>query len=152
MLRAQRQSLRTVRSPIAGVVTELHKQVGEFVAPNDPDVLALVELDPLLARFSIPLSEASSLREGQPVRIEFSLSKLIAEGVVDHVAVVTDAESQTVQVTVSIGVASFPEHGSDQDAIFKAADDAMYSAKRQGKNRVITADVAERRPAEAALV
>ncbi len=50
--------------------------------------------------------------------------------------------------TVSIGVASYPEHGSDRDAIFKAADDAMHSAKRRGKNRVIIAGAAERIDAE----
>jgi diguanylate cyclase (GGDEF)-like protein len=54
--------------------------------------------------------------------------------------------------TVSIGVASFPEHGSDQDSIYKTADDAMYSAKRQGKNRVIAASVAEPATADAVSV
>jgi diguanylate cyclase (GGDEF)-like protein len=43
------------------------------------------------------------------------------------------------KVTVSIGVASFPEHGNDADGLFKMADDAMYRAKRQGKNRVVVA-------------
>jgi diguanylate cyclase (GGDEF)-like protein len=50
--------------------------------------------------------------------------------------------------TISIGVASFPEHGSDQNDMFKAAEEAMRAAKRQGKNRVIIAGAPERIEAE----
>jgi len=39
-------------------------------------------------------------------------------------------------VTVSIGVCSYPEHGADVDSLIRAADEAMYKAKRAGKNRV----------------
>ncbi len=39
-------------------------------------------------------------------------------------------------VTVSIGVASYPEHADQGDALIGAADLAMYQAKQQGKNRV----------------
>ena len=42
-------------------------------------------------------------------------------------------------VTVSIGVASYPEHGVDMDGLIKSADDALYIAKRLGRNRVIVA-------------
>jgi diguanylate cyclase (GGDEF)-like protein len=42
-------------------------------------------------------------------------------------------------VTISIGVASYPEHGVDIEALLKAADDALYQAKREGKNRVVLA-------------
>jgi diguanylate cyclase (GGDEF)-like protein len=41
--------------------------------------------------------------------------------------------------TASIGISAFPEHGVSLDAIFKAADDAMYEAKRRGKDRVVVA-------------
>jgi two-component system cell cycle response regulator len=39
-------------------------------------------------------------------------------------------------LTVSIGVASFPTHGSTRDALLACADGAMYASKRRGKNRV----------------
>ncbi len=42
-------------------------------------------------------------------------------------------------VTVSIGVASFPKDGDDVDSFIDAADKALYSAKRQGRNRVCIA-------------
>lgn len=44
------------------------------------------------------------------------------------------------RVSVSIGAASFPYHGTDPDSLVKAADDALYRAKRAGKNRVLLAE------------
>jgi len=40
-----------------------------------------------------------------------------------------------VPITVSVGAASFPTHGAQRGALVAAADGAMYSAKRGGKNR-----------------
>ena len=39
-------------------------------------------------------------------------------------------------VTVPVGVAALLEHVSDPDQLVRAADDALYDAKRSGKNRV----------------
>ncbi|HEX7370730.1 MAG TPA: GGDEF domain-containing protein, partial [Rhodanobacteraceae bacterium] len=41
--------------------------------------------------------------------------------------------------TVSIGVASFPEHGSTPEALLRMADQALYRAKHTGRNRVASA-------------
>ena len=40
-----------------------------------------------------------------------------------------------VKVTVSIGISFYPDNGSDPDALLRAADYAMYLAKRDGGNR-----------------
>lgn len=37
---------------------------------------------------------------------------------------------------ISIGVAEFPSHARDAQSLFRAADGALYAAKRAGKNRV----------------
>ena len=43
-------------------------------------------------------------------------------------------------VTISAGVAVLPDHGTSQSELLRAADRALYLAKEQGKNRVVTAD------------
>jgi diguanylate cyclase (GGDEF)-like protein len=42
------------------------------------------------------------------------------------------------KVTASFGVAEYPSHGADADALFWAADKALYRAKQLGRNRVVT--------------
>jgi diguanylate cyclase (GGDEF)-like protein len=41
-----------------------------------------------------------------------------------------------VRVTCSVGVATYPEAGSDWESLFKATDDALYTSKRSGRDRV----------------
>lgn len=43
------------------------------------------------------------------------------------------------QVTISAGLASFPEDGLSAADLFTLADDRMFQAKREGRNRVIAA-------------
>jgi diguanylate cyclase (GGDEF)-like protein len=40
------------------------------------------------------------------------------------------------QVTVSIGVATFPADGDSPEALLRVADEALYRAKHSGRNRV----------------
>ena len=43
---------------------------------------------------------------------------------------------ESFKVTCSLGVATFPQAGKDWDTLFKAADEALYTSKRGGRNRV----------------
>jgi diguanylate cyclase (GGDEF)-like protein len=53
--------------------------------------------------------------------------------------------SAAIQVTCSMGIATYPEDGTTWDELFKAADEALYGSKRAGRNRV-TAAKGEARP------
>jgi diguanylate cyclase len=48
-----------------------------------------------------------------------------------------DVRSGDTNITVSLGVASYPEDGGNLDVILDKADKAMYRAKQAGRNRVI---------------
>jgi two-component system cell cycle response regulator len=45
---------------------------------------------------------------------------------------------KSVGVTISAGIAMMPDYPDGTEALFKAADKALYTAKRTGRNRVVT--------------
>ena len=45
--------------------------------------------------------------------------------------------AEKIQVTISAGLASFPEDGEDAAELFAVADLRMFQAKREGRNRVV---------------
>lgn len=51
----------------------------------------------------------------------------------------TTHDDHTFSVTVSIGVALYPEHAYDKSNLIELADGALYLAKNDGRNRVRTA-------------
>ncbi len=50
------------------------------------------------------------------------------------------------RITISLGIALFPEHGEDMNTLLRAADEALYDAKGAGRDRVVvsTEEKAER--------
>ncbi len=44
-------------------------------------------------------------------------------------------------ITISLGLATYPDHGKSIDEIIKAADEALYYSKRTGKNKTTIAGV-----------
>ncbi len=62
--------------------------------------------------------------------------------------VVRYVEKNLPRITISVGVAAFPEAGENPLIVLKAADEALYRAKEKGRNRVelsrvVTAEVDE---------
>jgi diguanylate cyclase (GGDEF)-like protein/PAS domain S-box-containing protein len=53
--------------------------------------------------------------------------------------VAADVIPNVGQITISLGVATLGEHGEHLDALVMAADKAMYRAKHEGRNRVVSA-------------
>ncbi|MCD6248891.1 MAG: sensor domain-containing diguanylate cyclase [candidate division Zixibacteria bacterium] len=69
-----------------------------------------------------PLSEAQVIGERIRSQVEAMIIDTVTKG--------------TVQITVSIGVSSYPENGRSEEELVTVADQALYRAKDSGKNLV----------------
>ncbi len=49
-------------------------------------------------------------------------------------------QGERVPVTISLGIAAFPEHGRSMEKLVSCADQALYQAKRSGRNRTLRWD------------
>jgi len=78
----------------------------------------------------LPLADANAT-QGRAERIR---SKL-------HELVVLHEGKSVGSVTVSVGVAALPAHGQSSKVLLEAADAALYRAKREGRDRVVTAEL-----------
>ncbi len=52
-------------------------------------------------------------------------------------------------VTLSVGVAACPQHGTTSEVLLRAADEALYAAKQAGRNCVMVAPLSKEQPAAA---
>ena len=60
----------------------------------------------------------------------------IAERVRFEVARPFDIGDEPIELSTSIGIALFPDHADNEHELMRMGDDAMYQAKRSGRNRV----------------
>ena len=104
-------------------------------AVEDADVLVRLRKSDVVTRyggeeFAVLLSDArlpGALAVAERIRRGVEAARTVLPG------------GAEVQVTVSLGVASHPEHGDDPEALIRAADGALYRAKAEGRNRVVQA-------------
>jgi diguanylate cyclase (GGDEF)-like protein len=47
-------------------------------------------------------------------------------------------EYYSLSVTISMGIACYPENGQTREAILRAADQAMYAAKDAGRDHILS--------------
>ncbi|MBC7852806.1 MAG: efflux RND transporter periplasmic adaptor subunit, partial [Pirellulaceae bacterium] len=93
---------RTIRAPLDGVITKTIKSEGEFVAPNDPVLITIAKLDPLLANFAVPSGQLTAIRVGGEVEVVIEASGKRVRGVVQSISPITDAASGTVPIKVRL--------------------------------------------------
>ena len=93
---------RTVRSPLNGFVTQLLRDVGESIGPNDPVVMTVVQLDPLLVTFPVPVAMTSGLKPGQTLKLKINGRTEPVEGSIELISPIINAESQTMRVKVTV--------------------------------------------------
>jgi len=76
--------------------------------------------------------EFAILLAGDPAEAR---AQSICERILKGFSAPVSCKGVNVQATVSIGVAVFPDHGENQEKLYKSADLALYEAKRLGRNR-----------------
>ncbi len=98
-----RQALkdRIVVAPIDGQVTEIHREVGELVTVNAPEIVRIVDISKLRARFYLTEQEVDKLPKDRTVAIELASGKNVS-GTIEDVAPVADKESGLIVVSVLI--------------------------------------------------
>jgi len=66
--------------------------------------------------------------------------EIVAEKIRSALAQAFLIEGHDVQISSSIGIALYPEHGDDEETLLQRADEAMYRAKNEGRNRARYSD------------
>ena len=129
---------RKLKSPIDGIVNRIHIDPGEFVSMQDPHVATIVQLDPLLAVFSVPKREASRLKVKDSVNLLIGDEADAHVGTIEFVSPTTNAETGTTQVKVKI---DNPEHriqsGTQCALVIKSAK-SVVKAKDKFKTRNVS--------------
>jgi len=62
-------------------------------------------------------------------------TSMVAERLIKILSQPIIIEGREIFTSVSIGISMYPEDSSDADTLLKYADNAMYNAKKEGKNR-----------------
>lgn len=114
---------RQVIAPMDGVISELSREAGEFVSPSDPTIARLVQLDPLLIVFSLPLSQRNEVEKDQVVELKLGADQIKAEGIVEYVSPTSDTSNSSVRVKVRLPNSDH-QHQSGERAILVMAHPA----------------------------
>ena len=93
---------RVVSSPITGVVTEVHKQLGENISNNEPEYATVVRVDELKVRFYLDSNTLQSTRVGDSVTLLVGARRISRSAVVTYVSPIIDPDSGLGRLDVKI--------------------------------------------------
>jgi RND family efflux transporter MFP subunit len=103
-----RQALleRVVIAPIDGIIAEVHKELGELVAPNTPEIFKIVDISKLRAKFFLTAQEVRTLPADRKVQVELSGGERL-QAEVENIVPVADKDSGLIIVSILIDNAKF---------------------------------------------
>jgi diguanylate cyclase len=78
--------------------------------------------------------EFSMILVNCPGSIAFGIAERIRKRVEEHKFILPD--NKVINITISLGIATYPDSAKDNESLYKNADKALYKAKNSGRNRV----------------
>ena len=93
---------RTIKSPINGFVTEIHKQLGENVSNNEPQYATVVRVDELKVRFYLDAGTLKHSRVGDQVSVQIGNERSQATATVIFVSPIIDPDSGLGRLEIKI--------------------------------------------------
>lgn len=93
---------RDIVSPTPGVVTQIHREVGEFVSPAERVVVTIAKLNELRIPIYVSGGQAARLKAGQQLAVRFSNETAQATATIDYISPISDPGSGTVLVELLI--------------------------------------------------
>jgi len=100
-IRAQVED-RVIKSPINGVVTEIHKQLGENLSSNEPQYATVVRVDELKVRFYLDAHTLKNLSVGQQVEVLVGENQDSKRATVTYVSPIIDPDSGLGRIDIKI--------------------------------------------------
>lgn len=94
--------IRTMRSPVDGVVTEIKRDPSESVTVASPHVLTVVQIDRLTVNLFLPPARVENLRNGGKAELLLLDPERRVPAIVEFVSPLIDAASGTVRVKFAI--------------------------------------------------
>ena len=98
---------RTLTSPLAGVVTRIHHDVGEFIGAGAMQTVTVVQLDPLHVTLFASAAQSAQFIKGQMTQLLCGPQALAYAATVEFVSPVIEPESGTVRMVLSL---ANPDH------------------------------------------
>ncbi len=92
---------RIIVAPFSGIITKLHAHQGEYISPFQPEIVSLAQVDQLMVKLNIPLSQLSTFRPGQAFNVQLASGRTVL-ATVTTIGVEINAESETVEVKLVI--------------------------------------------------
>jgi diguanylate cyclase (GGDEF)-like protein len=74
-----------------------------------------------------------------PKLTAFQVAERLRERVAAHAFPASRGKDGPSHLTISVGVAGFPDDAADSEGLVRAADEALYKAKHAGRDRVVLA-------------
>ena len=93
---------RTIRSPIDGFVTEIHKQLGENVSNNEPQYATVVRVNELKVRFYLDAATLRNTRVGDEVTVHVGSTQTQTNASVTFVSPIINPDSGLGRLEIKI--------------------------------------------------